>query len=231
MVMGPVGWYGDILVRLTNTGGSELAGRGTTFVMIPAAYVAALALLRLAELRWHPGVLATAGLAAVLMMMFDGQANGWPPYWERLPGPYQVAGSERSVTPENVAAASWTLRALGQAQPFATDWGNQQLLAAYGNQLVVYQNGFLFIPRTFRPGDAGLAREESVRYVLVDLRLSRALPASGAYFQEDIEAGRTYRHRLSPAGLTKFNRIPGVSRIYDSGDIVVYDLKGSPYAP
>ena len=83
----------------------------------------------------------------------------------------------------------------------------------------------------YRPADAELARQESVRFLLVDLRLSRALPASGAYFQEDIELGRTYRHRLPVAGLTKFSHIAGVSRSYDSGDIVIYDLKGSPYAP
>lgn len=240
MLLGPAGWYGDIAVRLTNSQGSELAGRGTTFALIPASYIAALALLRLAGWRRRRaapgaaagrGVLAAAALAGVLLMMFDGQANGWPPYWERLPGPYQVAGAERSAAPENIAAARWTLAALGPGRRFATDWGNTQLVSAYGNQIAVYQNGFLFTSRTLQPADAQLAREESVRYVLVDRRLSQALPASGSYFTEDIENGRTYPHRLDPAGLDKFSHIAGVSRRYDSGNIVIYDLKGSPYAP
>lgn len=244
MALGPVGWFADIAVRLTNPSGSEFAGRGVTFVMIPASYVAALALARLTGSGWQPRVLArlagahwlpralaATALAAVLIMMWDGQANGWPPYWERLPGPYQVAGAERSMAPVNIAAARWALGTLGPGRRFASDWGNTQILGTYGNQIVVYENGFLFTSPALRLPDTQLAREERVRYLLLDWRLTRALPASGSYFQEDIENGRIYPNRLVPAGLAKFSHITGVSRLYDSGTIVIYDLKGSPYAP
>ena len=33
------------------------------------------------------------------------------------------------------------------------------------------------------------------------------------------------------ADLTKFNHVPGVSRVYDNGDIVIYDLQGAKVAP
>jgi hypothetical protein len=54
------------------------------------------------------------------------------------------------------------------------------------------------------------------------------LPASGQYFPVDPGVG-PYPHPLPRADLAKFNRLPGVARVYDSGDIVVYDLEGSAY--
>lgn len=108
-------------------------------------YVERLPLIRLTSLHWRPRVLAGAALAAVLIMMWDGQANGWPPYWERLPGPYQVAGAERSMAPVDVAAARWALATLGPGRRFVSDGGNTQILAPMGDQVVVYENGFLLV--------------------------------------------------------------------------------------
>ncbi len=54
------------------------------------------------------------------------------------------------------------------------------------------------------------------------------LPASGQYFPVDPNVGK-YTRPLPLAGLTKFNQVPGVARIYDSGNIVIYDLKSSAY--
>jgi hypothetical protein len=39
-----------------------------------------------------------------------------------------------------------------------------------------------------------------------------------------------YKQPLSPEALAKFGRLPGVSRVYDSGDIKIYDLWGAGYA-
>ena len=51
-------------------------------------------------------------------------------------------------------------------------------------------------------------------------------PASGPV---DPNANR-YRTPLPMPALDKFDDA-GASRLYDSGDIVVYDLQGSDYAP
>ena len=69
---------------------------------------------------------------------------------------------------------------------------------------------------------------QSLGYVLVDRRLSEMLPASGQYFPVDPNAGK-YTRPLPLADLTKFNQVPGLARIYDSGNIVIYDLMGSAY--
>jgi hypothetical protein len=236
--IGAVSWYVIVAVRLFVANGSELAGRASTFVFLPAGFIAALAVIRLTDnsLRWlviraglrrAPMVIATA-VAAALVLVLNGLINGWPPYWERLPGPYQVAGAERSVGPEQVASADWALAVLGPGQRFATDEGDLPVLGSYGDQDTVGDDGPLYTSPALTPAAAQLVQAQSIGFVLVDLRLSEALPVSGQYFPVDPNAG-TYKRPLPQADLAKFNRVPGVARIYDSGDIVVYDLEGSAY--
>ena len=239
MAIGSVSWYGVVAVRLFVADGSELAGRASTFVFVPAGFIAALAVIRLTDnsLRWPiiraavrsraPMVVAAAVIAA-LVLIFNGLVNGWPPYWERLPGPYQVAGAERSVGPEQIASADWALAALGPGNRFATDEGDLPVLGSYGDQNTVGDGGFLYTSPTFTQAAAQQVQARSVGYVLVDRRLSEMLPASGQYFPVDVNAG-TYTHPLPLADLTKFDHVPGVARIYDSGNIVIYDLEGSAY--
>jgi hypothetical protein len=239
LAVGAVSWYAIVAVRLFVADGSELAGRASTFVFVPAGFMAALAVIRLTDnrLRWPvirldmrrrgPVVVAVAVVAA-LMLVLNGMVNGWPPYWERLPGPFQVAGVERSVGPEQVASADWALAALGPGNRFATDEGDMPVLGSYGDQNPVSEDGFLYTSPRFTQAAAQQVRAQSIQYVLVDPRLGEMLPASGQYFPIDPDAGR-YTRPLPRAGLTKFNHIQGVARIYDSGNIVVYDLQGSAY--
>src|SRR5580704_18481742 len=175
-----VSWYLVVIVRFTVADGSELSGRAATFIFVPVAYVVALALGQLggAVVRWQARLMATALLAAVLILLFDGLVNGWPPYWERLPGPHQVAGFERSVGPEEIDTAQWALSDLGPGNRFAADIGIYPLLIGYGDQNPLQGVGYLYTTRTFTAAIARAAKAQAVQYVLVDQRLSQSLPAS-----------------------------------------------------
>jgi hypothetical protein len=228
MTIGSLGWYATVAVRLAVADGSELAGRAATFVLIPTAYMVALALGHLASkvVRRRARAVAAAVLVVVLVLMFDGLANGWPPYWERLPGSYQVAGSERSVEPEVISAADWALAALGPGNRFATDFGSYPVLGGYGDQNPVRDVAYLYTSATYTTADALRAAAQELRYVWVDNRLSQSLPAFGQYFPDDPNAGK-YSHPLPVADLDKFdNTQAGFDRIYDSGNIVIYELPG-----
>jgi len=220
-----VSWYVTVAVRFTVADGSELAGRAATFTFVPAAFMAALGLAHLvgAEVHRLARIVAFSAPAVVLLLMFDGLANGWPPYWERLPGAYQVAGSERSVGPEEIATASWTLAALGPGNRFATDLGSFSVLGSYGYQNPLQDVAYLYTSPAFTPLDASQAQAQALRYIWVDQRLSQSLPTSGQYFPDDPGAGK-YTRPLPEADLDKFNHVPGVARIYDSGNIVIYEL-------
>ncbi len=239
MAIGSLSWYIVIAIRLFVADGSELAGRAATFVNIPAGFIAALAVIRLTDnsLRWPfvrvdlrrraPLVVAVAVVGAV-MFVFDGLANGWPPYWERLPGPHQVAGAERSVGPLEIASAQWAEAQLGPDNTFATDEGDLAVLGSYGDQNPVSNIAYLYTSPAFTASDLQQAANQAIRYIYVDRRLSEALPASGSYFPGNGPA--TYTHPLPLADLTKFDHVPHVARIYDSGDIVIYHLGDVDYA-
>jgi hypothetical protein len=239
MAIGSVSWFAVVAVRLFVADGSELAGRASTFVFVPAGFMAALAVIRLTEnsLRWpvvrasvrRRAPLVVAGtVVATVVLILNGLINGWPPFWERLPGPYQVAGAERSVGPEQIASADWARAALGPGNRFATDEGDLPVLGSYGDQNTVGDDSILYTSPTVTPAATQLVQAQSIDYVLVDRRMSQLLPASGQYFPIDPNAGR-YTRPLPLGGLTKFNTEAGVARVYDSGNIVIYDLKGSAY--
>ena len=239
MAIGSLSWYVIVAARLAVADGSELAGRASTFVFVPVGFIAALAGVHLGgaavrwrasrrAVRWRAPVVVGAAVAGALVLIFNGLANGWPPYWERLPGPYQVAGAERSVGPEQIASADWALMALGPGNRIATDEGDLPVLGSYGDQNPLGDVRYLYTTPAFTQAAARQVQAQSVGFILVDRRLSEALPASGQYFPDDPRAGR-YTRPLPLADLTKFNHVPGVARIYDSGNIVIYDLRGSAY--
>ena len=64
-----------------------------------------------------------------------------------------------------------------------------------------------------------------VRYIVVDHRLSRALPSvgSGNYFERGEPGAGQHTTPIDPAALAKFDNLPLVSRVFDSGDIIIYD--------
>jgi hypothetical protein len=227
LTFGSVTWYPIVAIRLFAADGSELSGRAAVFVFVPAAFVAAIAL------RWFidyfPRLRATtflgASLAAVLLMSVNGMANSWPPYWEQLPGPHQVDGVERSIGPEEIAVGNWMLAALGPGNGVAADFGNHPMVGTYGDQTTVLGVAFLYMSSAYTPSIVNQAQLRGIHYVLADLRLTRNLPVSGSYWFMDPNAGR-YTHPLPLVDMTKFNHTPGISRIFDSGDIVIYDLLG-----
>jgi hypothetical protein len=230
MAVGSLGWFADLAIRVGISDGQEIAGRSATFIYIPVSFIVARALIRLVNMvlsrRARMTVVAVV-TAGILMLLFDGLANGWPPYWERLPGPHQVAGFERSVGPEEIATADWTLSALGPGNRIAADSGIYPVLAGYGDQNPLQGTEYLYTSPTYTNLITKRARAQAVQYVLVDRRLSTSLPSSGTYFPGSPPSNSN--HPIPLADLEKFNDLPGVARIYDSGDIVIYDLQGLTY--
>ena len=232
MAVGAVTWYAIVAVRFMAADGSELAGRAATFVFIPVSLIAALGLTQLVGvgLKHRRRFAAAGAVILVLALIFNGMANGWPPYWERLPGAHQVAGFERSVGPEEIAGAKWALATLGPGNRFAADFGNFPVLGTYGDQDPVRDDSYLYLSSNLTLADVVKTMNQAIRYVLVDRRLSQFLPASGQYFPDDPNAGK-YKRPLPADGLAKWNHVAHVSRIYDSGNIVIYDIRGMQYAP
>jgi hypothetical protein len=233
LLVASVSYYFVLVVRLVSSDGAELAGRAFTFVFIPAAYVAAVGVVHLIRQRSHRAMRRRARelvVVAVAAAMFAGGiAAGWPPYWERLPGPYQAGGFERSVSPQGIAAAKWTLTALGPGSRIGVDSGNAALLGAYGQQDTLRDASSLYYSDNLGPTERAYLASSSLRYLFVDRRMARSLPVSGSYFAVDPHAGQV-TSPIPLQNLDKYDGMPGVNRLFDSGDIVIYDLRGLPGA-
>ena len=224
-------------LRIVASDGAELSGRASTFIYIPVALVAAIAMrgIRRSDTGRHDmgrrGLALLGGAAPVLgaaVILMGGVASGWPPIWDRLPGPYLVSGFERSVDPRGVAAARWALGALGPGHRWAQDSTAYILLATIGDQNTVRPVAGLFDGQGADAAARSLVKQEDIEFLAVNLRDSMQLPASGAYFPVDPNADR-YISPLPRSDLEAPDRVAGVSRIYDSGDICLYDLRGSAY--
>jgi hypothetical protein len=224
-----LGWYALVGLRLLFVDSTEIFGRASTYVYLPVGFVAAVALLHLAESVPRQPAGEVVAVCITIVIFISGMVNGWPPFWERLPGAYVPGGFERSVSPQGVEAARWAATDVEPGSRFAADLANYSLLGPYGDVEAIRDSGPLFRSDRLRPSDVAHIRRLAVRYVMTDRRLAELMPASGQYFSVDRLAGR-YRGPLNAGAMEKFAHVPGVSRVYDGGDIKVYDLQGARYA-
>jgi hypothetical protein len=231
MIGGTLGWILSLGIRLGTADGQELSGRAATYIYIPVSVIAALALTRLvnsAPMR-RLGAAATAFVAAaVVALLIDGLSNGWPPFWERVPGPHQVASFEASVDPQEVAVSYWSLAQLGPGNVIASDSGIYPVLIGYGDQNPQQQVTFLYSTPTWTLPVAQQASALNMQYVETDTRLTKSLPLASHYFLDQKNA---LTAMLPLAYLTKYNHIEGVARVYDDGTINFYDLVSLGYVP
>lgn len=216
-------------LRLT-TSGWEIANRSSEFIFWAVAYVICLGFLALRSRRVAEGVWRAAFVIWATIIFLGGTIAGWPP-WARLPGPYLVSADSRSVEPESIAAAEWAGLHLEAEGRIAADRINTLLLANYGHLWpVTHQHDRLYISPVYmseRLGgyELGLIRAVRLQYALVDQRLAQSLPRVGVYFEVGEPGSERYSAPPPLENLMKFDRLPNVSRLFDSGNIQIYDVE------
>ena len=77
--------------------------------------------------------------------------------------------------------------------------------------------------RTFKKRERDLVQQQGIELVVADDRLTTSLPVVGFYFQRS-ELADSRKNPLSAAGLAKFDTTRQVSRLFDNGDIRIYDV-------
>jgi hypothetical protein len=229
LAIASLGYPAALALRLTEAG-MEAAGRAMTFAFVPLAFVAALAagraLDRFAGSPWAR-ILLTAAAATVFL---GGATFGAPAYF-RLPGPYLVSADPRSIEPQGVETARWARAWLGPSNRIAADRINRVLLGTYGRQRPVTELGddvavgHLFFAETLDARALDVVRAGRIEYVVTDLRLTTGLPHVGVYFNLGEPGSLRHETPIRTTALTKFDDLDGVSRIYDSGDIQIFDVR------
>lgn len=226
--------YPAILVVRSTRAGGELAARSSAFVFIGAAFAIALAVawvLSTEIVRWRPRWRRLSLSAAAGLLLVGGVIVG-SPSWQRLPGPYLVEADSRSINLQSLAMAEWTVAHLGPNRAFASDRLNRLLLGAYGHQRVVFAHGAgtaewaVFITDAIGPTEINVLRRGGVEFTVIDRRLSEGPPYVGYYYEKAERLRRAAEEPMRPSQLDNFDQVRDTSRIYDSGDLQIYDVQG-----
>ena len=198
-----------------------IAARASEFLFIGSALV--LALFALWVLERFPNVAARAGLVVAAAVLIIGGVISTTPSSTRLAQPYRVSVRGADVVPQAAAVGQWAREALGAGNRVAAGAADGLFLLLDGRQHVF--NGSnppiptILETKTLYPWEISVLRRYRIRYVVTDRQPSGTDIADGYYFFRDKPDNKL------ALGSLKFQRA-GAGPIYDSGNIVVYDLLG-----
>ncbi len=222
--------------RLTNTG-AEVADRAAAFLFIPLALVLAVVIVQFwptDRLRWPQLAAITAAMSLVFL---GGIVLGVGPASALLPGPYEAIADARSIEPQGIQAALWSHDYLKPANRVATDRINQVLMGTYGDQRIIttIQDSIdlseVFLSTSLTPDGAALLQQAHIHYLVADTRLTHALPLLGFYYEESETGAFHHKTPVNTRAFAKFDADIQINRVFDSGDIVIYDVGGVRNAP
>jgi hypothetical protein len=214
--------------RLTSAGW-EIANRSSEFLFWAIAFVLAVAALRVSSLRIPKALWMTGFTVWACILFVGGAISGWPP-WGRQPGSYMVSADTRSIEPEGIQAAKWVGQHLPAESRMTADRINTLLMSVYGHQRTITHLAddlylaSVFFTTHFGPTEVRLIKEGRARYLVADLRLNEQLPMVGVYFEGGEPRASDSLVTMDLKGLTKFDYVDKISRLYDGGDIRIYDL-------
>lgn len=218
------------LFRLTKSG-SEISDRSAAFLFLPISFILAIFIVQFFPVRRLNWLRSSLLCCAMSILFLGGTILGIGPPWELLPGgPYLVEADDHSIQPQGIEAALWAQASIGPNNRIATDRVNRLLMSTYGYQDVVthIQDHLdvtpIFFASKLGPVERELLQRARLQYLVVDLRLSKALPRFGFYFEQG-ELGSFQRTvPINQEALTKFRNNLLINQIFDSGDIGIYDV-------
>jgi hypothetical protein len=204
----------------------ETANRASEFLFFGVALMLAFVGLE----RWRPRFAPSLGRIAVAVafgvLLEGGVVSGWSSDLV-LAKTFQLKAGGATLYPEGVTAAEWAGQTLGPGRLFAADASNARLLAAYGDEFARAGTNpdvraVIRDPR-LDGWHVRLLRSYRIPYVLVDRR-QVSEDALAGYFFATAASPPSWRAIFDARSVHKFDRQPAVERLYDSGDIVVYNV-------
>jgi hypothetical protein len=228
MALATVAYPATLLLRFTGSGW-QVGARATAFIYVPLAFTVAAGIEQLR--RTASPRLARAVLVAPLITLvcLGGVVAGSSPR-TRLAGPYQPGAGSLSVETEGLEAAAWARSSLGPGNRVAADQTNATLLGSYGAQRIVSQpaDGVIisgvFLGTEFGEYQRRLLADGDIEYVVADRRLLGVESMQGYFFEKWEREVFDYGATITPGVLVPYPTLDGVSRVFDSGNLQVYDV-------
>lgn len=212
----------------------ETTNRAQEFLFIGVSFVLAVGLAQISEARmasWKARVMLTTGL---LVILCGGVIEGWPAPL-RLSQPLLVKAGHSTISPQGLEASSWATSTLPRDSVYVGDQATAQELSVDGAHFTYFgAEGSVYAQvlqsSVFPAWQQNLLRNSRVNYLLVDDRRIANNDQAAYFFQpaRDPSGGAGY---FSAAVREKFAALPSVSRVSDSGDIVIYDVSSFLHPP
>jgi hypothetical protein len=199
----------------------ETANRASEFLFIGLAFVLACACVE-ALRRWQGQRLVRPLLAAGIgLILVGGAISGWP--WDsQLARPLRISSAGATISSPPLALAEWA-EDLPSGR-FAASTADAGLLLDPADKTALAGSSPDVEDVLDEEQLAGwmlpLLRENDIRYIAVDRREVSSDSLRGYYFSR-----RDREEPLrAPSVSSKFNQVPGISRVYTNGPITVFDL-------
>jgi hypothetical protein len=220
-----LGFFGVLGLRLAPSAW-EIGNRMDEFLFIGLAFVVAYACVdRLFSIRrqWLAPVIAAAGATAVVV---GGAITGWPND-AVLAAPIRITAAGHTVESETIALGRWTGVHLAGAS-FAAPEADARTILLYGNDRVRTGSGVETILATpiLDAWEMPFLHSNQLAYAVVDRRQRANDSTRGYGFSVRPPAGPV--DQSIPAGVNAKFETLGAPRVFDSGDIAVYDVHGVP---
>jgi hypothetical protein len=218
-------FFGALLLRFAPAAW-ETGNRAGEFLFIGLAFAGiygAARFLRVGPTLERRRLLLTAGLAVIFV---GGAISGWP--WDvQLARPLQVKAHGREIDSEPLALAEFASKRMSGSR-FAAPEADARLLLTPGRQIAFGGQGpdveDIVNNKKIAPWQLPVLRKNNLPYVVADRRRNSGDTLRGYYFDSPGQYGQELRPGIV---VHKFARIP-VGRVWDSGWIVLYDLKDRP---
>jgi hypothetical protein len=218
-----IAFFGALALRLAPEAW-ESGNRASEFLFIGLAFVLGCSVsenLRPRSLPWLGRLRIAAAMAVVLV---GGAITGWP--WDsQLALPVRATAKDGgTIYAPPLALARWAKAEVTQKN-FAALTADARMLLDPGEKFVVSDStgqieSILPAPE-LEPWYVPTLRRNGIRFVVADQRVIASDGTRGYYFSLK---GSPRDALLPRTVVTKFEGVPGVARIYDSGSILVFDL-------
>lgn len=214
-------------VWLQTAEASDAAKRTWEFAFVALAPIAALGTMA-AFSKWPLGRRSWAAVlfaALVVTWMFGVSARSGPDV--RFPGPFvQAADPPRALTADLLAAERFLLKSVGPDHAVVGDRVSSAVFGSYGGQVPIttqFQGAApwrIFFPTRLTCGVFAELRSDRAEFLVIDLRDTRALPATGFYYAESEPHASRRTRPLGLGGQTKFHG-QAFRTIFSGGDIQI----------
>lgn len=222
-----VAYFGMLGLRFTSAGW-ETSNRASAFLFLGLSFLLALGIVEFWMAQRAAWLRRMIFAACITVVFLGGIIAGWRPEI-RLARPYLVDVDGLLIPPQGVAAATWASSHLEPRARMAADQSNARLMLAHAKMFSITGRRFglqsMIEAKQIGRGEREILDVIDVRYIVVDRRRISWDNMLGMYFNHAQQLANQKSPFFDPAVSAKFDREKTVSRIFDSGNIVIYDVE------